>query len=77
MNTIGPSELVVILAICLMSLIVLWPASQICRRIGFPWWIALLSIVPIANVLLLWFVAYARWPLDGRPGPAVPRLSME
>jgi Na+/melibiose symporter-like transporter len=37
------------------------PATMICRRIGKPWWLGLLALVPIANVVLLWFVATSRW----------------
>jgi predicted PurR-regulated permease PerM len=58
----GIPELVVVLAIALMALVVVWPAAQICRRLGFPRWLGLLVIVPVANVLLLWFVATAQWP---------------
>jgi hypothetical protein len=61
-DSVGIPELVVVLAIAVMALVVVWPAAQICRRIDFPLWLGVLVIVPVANVLLLWFVATARWP---------------
>jgi hypothetical protein len=64
MGTIGLPELVVVVIIVAISCIVVWPAARICRRVGFPWWLGLLTVVPIANVILLWFVAFAEWPLE-------------
>jgi hypothetical protein len=37
-----------------VGLVVAWPASRICSRLGFSPWLGILAIVPIANVLLLW-----------------------
>lgn len=71
MGRFGGPELLIILA---MSLVVIWPAGRICRRLGFSQWLGVLSIVPIVNVLLLWYVAVAQWPVPGpdlsarRPG---------
>ena len=60
--SVGPPELIVIALIASMSLFVVWPAARICQRAGFSRWLGMLAIVPIANVLLLWFVAMAPWP---------------
>jgi len=59
---VGVPEFIAVIAIVAMSLVVIWPATQICRRVGFSPWIGALVIVPIANLVLLWFVALARWP---------------
>ena len=64
MGRIGIPELLVILAISAMSLIIVWPAARICRRAGFSRWLGVLAIVPLANLLLVWFVAFAEWPLE-------------
>jgi predicted PurR-regulated permease PerM len=63
-GAIGIPEFIVVLAIAAISLITIWPASRICRRVGFPWWLGLLIVVPLANMILLWFVAFADWPLE-------------
>ena len=63
MGPIGFPELIVVLAIVgLGSLLVVWPAARICRRIGFSPWLGILAAVPVANVILLWFVAFTPWP---------------
>ena len=62
MGSVGVPELLVIVAILAVSLVVIWPAGRICRRAGFSSWLGVLVMVPVANVLLLWFVALADWP---------------
>jgi hypothetical protein len=39
-----------------------WPAARILSRIGFSPWLSLLALIPVGNLVLPWFVAYARWP---------------
>jgi hypothetical protein len=58
----GMPELVVVVAIVAMALLVVWPAGRICRRLGFSPWLGVLAVIPLANLLLLWFVALAKWP---------------
>ena len=64
MGRIGFPELLVVLVISAMALIIVWPAMRICRRVGFSPWLGILAILPLANVLLVWFVAFAEWPLE-------------
>ena len=66
----GLSEILVIFPVVVASaLLLIWPAARICRRIGFSPWLGALAIVPVANLLLLWFVAVAQWP----SGPVTER----
>jgi hypothetical protein len=68
---IGLPELLIIAMIAIiLPLAVVWPAMRICRRAGFSQWLGLLIVVPLANVLLLWFVAFSDWPAlpDSRDG---------
>ena len=60
--SIGIPEVAVVVAIALMSLVVVWPAARICRRLGFSPWLGILAVLPIANLLLLWFIALSEWP---------------
>ncbi len=63
MGPIGVPELIVIFTIVGMgSLLLVWPAARICKRIGFSPWLGILAALPIANVALLWVVAFAPWP---------------
>ena len=67
LGSVGLPELVVVLAICAMAFVVIWPASRICRRTGFSPWLGVLAVVPLADVVLLWFIALAEWPASKSP----------
>lgn len=45
-----------------VAVIVILPAWRICARAGFSGWLGILAIVPIANLILLYFLAFADWP---------------
>ena len=66
MTAIGMPEFIVVAALCLSLLTVVWPTARICRRAGFSPWLAVLTIVPVANIVLLWFLALAEWPAAPR-----------
>ena len=62
MANIGMPELILISALCLSVVTVVWPTCLICRRAGFSPWLGVVAIVPIANIVFLWFLALAEWP---------------
>jgi hypothetical protein len=57
----------------LVAALVILPAWRICFKAGYPGWLALLFLLPIANLVLLYFLAFAEWPLERRAasGPTV------
>jgi len=60
---LGMPEFFIVLILVLGSLVAMvWPATRICRRAGFSPWLGVLIVVPLANLLLLWFVAFSPWP---------------
>jgi|GEM_PF-2385753 len=66
-------EYVVVLLIAVVSsAVIAWPASIICRRCGYSPWLGMIALVPIANVALLWFVAFSPWVADPTTRPARP-----
>ncbi len=66
MGGLGTGEMLVVTiwgAIVVAALAI--PAVLICRKAGFPPLLGLLAVVPVVNVLLLWYVALAPWPSRG------------
>lgn len=63
-GSLGLPELLVVA--CVAALIV-WPATKICAKAGYTPWLGVAIMIPIANILLLWFLALADWPRR-RPG---------
>lgn len=43
----------------------LYPWSRIFRKAGYTPWLCLLFIVPVVNLITLWWFAFARWPNAG------------
>jgi len=44
------------------SILTVLPFWKICSRAGFPAALSLLMLVPIANIILPFYIAYANWP---------------
>jgi hypothetical protein len=43
------------------------PLWRICKKAGFSGYLSLWALVPIANVVLLFFLAFSDWPaLEGK-----------
>ena len=55
----GPVELLVL---CGVSIFLVLPFWMICSKAGFPGWISLAVLVPVLNLVLLFFLAFADWP---------------
>ncbi len=47
----------------LFALVVAVPGWRICAKAGYPGWLGLLIVVPIANVVLLYFLGFSEWPI--------------
>lgn len=60
-GSIGLLELVAVAAVALCVLLV---AYRICTKAGFPGYLALAALVPIANLVLALYLAFARWPIE-------------
>jgi hypothetical protein len=52
------SLIVVVLVIALL----IWPYFKIFSKAGFSGWLALLMLVPLVNIAMLFFLAFAEWP---------------
>jgi len=72
----GIYEMVVILFVMMFAaigaLITVIPFWKICTKAGFPGPLALLMLVPIASVILLFYIAFAEWPALRQAGGAPP-----
>lgn len=45
----------------------IFPVGKILSRIGIPWGVAFLTVVPVVNLVMLWVVAFIKWPRDNVP----------
>jgi len=55
----GPMEVLVVGFMIILTVLPLW---LICQKAGFPGWCGLAVLLPILNIALLFFLAFADWP---------------
>jgi len=55
----GSLELLVVLFFAVFTVIPFW---MICSKAGYPGWISLAVLIPVLNLLLLFFLAFSDWP---------------
>ncbi|QDU08235.1 hypothetical protein [Gimesia aquarii] len=56
----GLFELIIIGFISIFFTVI--PFWMICSKAGFPGWISLAVLIPVLNIVLLFFLAFAKWP---------------
>jgi hypothetical protein len=50
-----------------VSAIVVLPFWRICTKAGYSGWLSLLILIPLANVVFVYFLGFSQWPsLRGR-----------
>lgn len=59
---VGLPELVIILVILCLIIIPAIFVSRILGKAGFSPWLAILSIIPLVNLIFLWVFAFIDWP---------------
>lgn len=47
-----------------MAILVVVPVWRICQRIGYSGWMGILILIPMLNLVFLYFIAFADWPAD-------------
>jgi hypothetical protein len=63
MTHLGIQEIVLIFAVvALFGIVKLIPYWRIFKRAGFPPALSLLMLVPLVNLVVLYFLGFARWP---------------
>jgi hypothetical protein len=61
--------------IVVLIIAVLPPYWMIFKKAGFSPWLALLMYIPLANIIVLYFVAFSSWKVVPVPLPASPPMS--
>lgn len=54
-----------ILWMLVIGVIFVVPAWRLCQRVGYPGPLGLLVLVPLANIALLYFIAFGPWKTKG------------
>lgn len=62
MSNISTPEIWVLISAAVLLLAIVYAAGRVCRKAGFSSWLGILSIIPLANVFLLFYLAFKDWP---------------
>ena len=60
LQNLGMNEVILILIVA----VIIIPFSKIFERAGFHWSLGILMVVPVVNLALISFLAYAPWPIE-------------
>ena len=62
MPQISSPEIWVVVSAAVVLLMIVYASARVCRKAGFSRWLGILAIVPIANIFLLFYLAFKEWP---------------
>jgi hypothetical protein len=65
-----PEVIGLVVVVIVFAAAVVWPTSRICAKAGYSPLLGLAALIPIGNILLLWFLALAEWPRNVQPSGA-------
>ena len=60
---IGAPELIVLLLYAsILGVFFIWPFWRIFSKAGFSGWLSLTLIIPLLNIIMLFYLAFSEWP---------------
>ncbi len=54
-------EIIIISVVCLLPIVLFW---KIFKKAGYPGALSLLLYIPVVNLALLIYFAFAKWPIE-------------
>ena len=66
MHSMGTFAIWHLIILAVVLAVVLYPWSKIFRKAGYTGWLCVLLIIPLVNLVTLWWFALAQWPIEKR-----------
>jgi hypothetical protein len=51
----------------IVTIIAVVPIWQICKRVGYSPWLSLLMLIPLVNLIFIYYLAFSQWPSQKPP----------
>jgi uncharacterized protein (DUF983 family) len=58
-----PDDSTNLLIMLIAAIIVIIPFWRIFAKAGYSGWLSLLMVIPLVNIIMLYFLAFADWPI--------------
>lgn len=68
------AALIVLLIMAFFLVVGLLPYWKIFGRTGFSPWLSVCMVIPLLNLVVLYYVAFAEWPIDRSRKVGIPPL---
>jgi hypothetical protein len=68
-------EVLVVASFAFCFGVIVIPFWQIFKKAGFSPWLSILMSIPLLNGVVLYLLAFARWPNAGPPKPTTTSMS--
>ena len=59
-------------ALAVFAILTVWPGCRICGKAGYPAILGVLFCLPVVNVCLWLYLAFAEWPIERSGGGTRP-----
>lgn len=69
MGQLGVPEVLLLVLVIPVFLLFAYLFGRVCRKAGFSPWLGVAGVIPVANFLLLLFLAFTEWPNMRRDAP--------
>jgi hypothetical protein len=57
----------------ILAAIAVVPMWRICKRVGHPPWLSLLTLIPLVNLGFIYYLGFSQWPSEkSSVGPGTP-----
>jgi hypothetical protein len=66
MRELSSAEVWVVVSAAVLLLMIVYASARVCGKAGFSRWLGIFSIIPVANVFLLFYLAFKQWPTKRR-----------
>ena len=53
----------ILLILAVNIVLIVWPFCRIFSKAGYPWALGILMIVPVANIIMPFVLAFGDWPI--------------
>ena len=71
-DLLRPQHLFLVLVIFVGAALIWWPWAKIFAKAGYSCWLGVMMLIPLVNIVMLFWFAVSEWPALRRGTPSLP-----